>query len=81
MHTTHTGEQLDYRLQCKCSIFLSINVRILLTAMEVAVVYLATGVIAGSTFILGSFWVYHYASLELESEDMNIEETGFSTLE
>jgi hypothetical protein len=36
----------------------------LLTRTEVAVIFLATGTVAGSTFVFCSFWVYHYVDLE-----------------
>ena len=36
--------------------------------VQVAVVYLATGGIAGGIFVFASFWIYHYVDLDHDSQ-------------
>ena len=52
----------------------------LLIPPKVAVVYLATIVIAVAIFIFCSFWIYHYIDLEHGSEDITEVEPMTSTL-
>ncbi len=52
----------------------------LLTEMQVAVVYLATAVLAGAIFMFASFWIYHYVDLDHESRDVAEPETDAEML-
>ena len=51
-----------------------------LTEVQVAVVYLATAVLAGAIFMFASFWIYHYVVLDHESRDVAEPETDAEML-
>ncbi len=41
-----------------------------LTNSQIAVIYLATGGIAGGIFVFASFWIFHYVDLDdIETTD------------
>ena len=51
-----------------------------LTITQIAVVYLATVVFAGTIFVFASFWIYHYVDLDYESRTIAEPETDAGML-